>query len=65
MSGGQEEPGSPCISVCVLDELDVCQGCYRNAQEITDWFMSTAEQKWAILDSCKKRMRESNPIQLS
>ena len=59
-----EEPKSPCISVCVLDENDVCQGCYRTADEITDWFMSSNEQKREILARCAQRLRDSNPIQL-
>lgn len=58
------EPQSPCISVCVLDEDDVCQGCYRTADEITDWFMSSDEQKREILSRCARRLKESNPIQL-
>ncbi|MFT4614578.1 MAG: putative Fe-S protein YdhL (DUF1289 family) [Bacteroidia bacterium] len=58
------EPRSPCVSICVLDEDDICQGCYRNADEITDWFMSSDEQKREILVRCAQRMRQSNPIQL-
>ena len=29
------EPESPCISVCVLDENDICVGCFRSADEIS------------------------------
>ena len=39
------EPQSPCISVCLLDENDICVGCFRSAEEVTDWFVATAEQK--------------------
>ena len=28
---------SPCTGVCKLDGNDVCTGCYRTAQEISDW----------------------------
>ena len=38
------DPESPCISVCLLDENDICTGCFRSADEITDWFMASAEQ---------------------
>ncbi len=28
---------SPCISVCALDQHDVCTGCYRTVEEIRQW----------------------------
>jgi len=37
---------SPCISVCALDAEDVCVGCYRTVQEIT---------QWTVLDSAGRR----------
>ncbi|MCB1690013.1 MAG: DUF1289 domain-containing protein [Halioglobus sp.] len=60
------EPGpkSPCISVCVLDDDDICMGCYRSANEITDWTMSTDEQKREILRRAQERLQASNPIRL-
>ncbi|MEZ5570266.1 MAG: DUF1289 domain-containing protein [Halioglobus sp.] len=58
-------PRSPCISVCVLDEHDVCQGCYRTAEEITDWFMASAEQKREIIARARERLAASNPVRLS
>ena len=60
-----DEPKSPCISICVLDEQDICQGCYRSAEEITDWFMASAQEQRAILDRAKERLLASNPIRLS
>lgn len=39
-------PMSPCISICVLDEADVCSGCFRTLDEIIDWpSMSPAEKR--------------------
>lgn len=58
------EPKSPCISVCVLDEEDVCQGCYRNAEEITDWFMASDDEKRKIIARAQERLAESMPIRL-
>ena len=46
----EEEPQSPCISVCLLDEHDICQGCFRSADEITDWLMATPQQTRQILE---------------
>lgn len=57
-----EEPRvkSPCISICVLNEEQVCEGCYRNALEITDWVMYNDEKKLAVLDLCERRRVELN-----
>ena len=59
-----QEPRSPCISVCVLDENDICVGCYRSANEITDWFMATSEQKLAVLRRVRERMEAETRIRL-
>ncbi len=59
-----DAPKSPCISVCVLDDEDICQGCYRSAQEITDWFMASNEEKRAILVRAQERLEASNPVRL-
>ena len=60
----EPEPQSPCISVCVLDEADICQGCFRSGAEITDWFMANAEQKRAILQRTVERREASFTIKL-
>lgn len=59
------EPESPCMSVCLLDENDICVGCYRSADEITDWFMADAQQKRDILGRCEERRAASQTIKLS
>ncbi len=59
-----EEPRSPCISVCVLDENDICHGCYRSGREITDWFMAGNEEKLKIIERSQERMNEAMPVRL-
>lgn len=59
-----EEPASPCISVCALDADDVCMGCYRSAGEITDWFMASAKEKRVILENARQRRDQDSPIRL-
>jgi predicted Fe-S protein YdhL (DUF1289 family) len=61
----QSEPKSPCISICALSEDDICQGCFRSADEITDWFMASDEEKRAILERSAKRREESFVVRLS
>ncbi len=58
------EPASPCISVCALDENDVCLGCYRTAAEITEWFMADAAEKRAILTRAKARRSDATGVRL-
>ena len=57
-------PQSPCISVCALDENDVCRGCYRSAKEITDWFMASDEEKYRILERVRERRDADGGIRL-
>ena len=59
-----EEPESPCVSICVLDDQDICQGCYRSAEEIADWFMSSVGEKRNILDLARERRNASTAIWL-
>ena len=58
----QDEPASPCISVCLLDEDDICLGCYRSADEITDWFMASPQQKRdMLLRAADRRLADDKP----
>jgi predicted Fe-S protein YdhL (DUF1289 family) len=58
------EPLSPCVSVCLLDEMNICVGCFRSADEITDWFMASAEQKREILRRTQQRREASTRVRL-
>jgi hypothetical protein len=57
-----DEPAvkSPCISICVLDEQDICAGCYRTGLEITDWVMYSDDEKRAVLTLCREREQAAN-----
>lgn len=52
-----EDPASPCVSICVLDEEQICLGCYRSSDEITQWFGASVDDKNEILDNAKKRQQ--------
>jgi len=46
---------SPCIGVCALDAEDVCIGCFRTADEITEWsLMDQDEKQQCVVDSAKR-----------
>ena len=51
----EDHPKSPCVSVCALDRRDICTGCYRSAEEITDWSMASAAYKREILRRARDR----------
>jgi uncharacterized protein len=51
---------SPCISVCVLNDGDVCEGCFRTSDEITRWSQMTNEEKQNVLIKADGRFNELN-----
>ena len=55
---------SPCISVCALDENDVCFGCYRTANEITNWSVYSDEEKRDVLALSIARQNDSQTVKL-
>jgi len=44
---------SPCISVCRY-ENEVCVGCGRTVDEITNWYDMTNDEKQAVLNRIEK-----------
>jgi predicted Fe-S protein YdhL (DUF1289 family) len=44
---------SPCISVCRYDN-DVCVGCGRTVDDITNWYDMTDDEKQAVLNRIEK-----------
>ena len=57
MTDKKKPIASPCISVCLLDKNDMCVGCYRTADEITEWMSGSDEQRLAILEKSAQRMK--------
>jgi len=53
---------SPCISICALDENDVCVGCYRSGQEITRWSVAENVERRAILANAAERAKAASPF---
>ena len=46
---------SPCVSICRLDDNDVCVGCFRTATEIGQWLSYSAEQRSDIMKQLPER----------
>ena len=53
---------SPCVSICALDNDDVCMGCQRTVKEITDWHALDNEQRRAVLVLCHERVEANGLI---
>ena len=54
------KPQSPCISICTLDEQDMCMGCYRTLDEIVDWTMMSDDEKRVVLANVAERSAQHN-----
>ena len=46
---------SPCKLVCRYGNNDVCVGCYRTKEEISDWMVMTDDQKLAVWKNIRIR----------
>ena len=52
---------SPCVSLCCLDEDDVCMGCLRHINEITGWHGMNDNEKRELLVVLEQRRDETDP----
>lgn len=50
---------SPCVSICALDDADICTGCQRTVAEITGWSRMDNQERRAVLFACEERARAS------
>ena len=46
---------SPCVSICALDEHDICVGCLRSGEEITRWGKMTNDERRQVLNKIVQR----------
>jgi predicted Fe-S protein YdhL (DUF1289 family) len=55
-SSSPEKPvRSPCVSICALDEQDICTGCQRTGTEITAWSRLDNDARRRVLRLCHER----------
>ncbi|MFD2642908.1 DUF1289 domain-containing protein [Pseudomonas japonica] len=55
MSNTEKPVASPCVSVCALDDHDICIGCQRTAGEITRWGRMDNAERRRVLTLCHER----------
>ena len=48
---------SPCVSICALDDDNICTGCQRTAAEITLWGRMSNDERRQVLLRCAERTR--------
>ncbi|MFT6388011.1 MAG: putative Fe-S protein YdhL (DUF1289 family) [Cellvibrionaceae bacterium] len=53
---------SPCISICALDDDDICAGCYRSADEIRLWGLMTNDERRETNQKAYAREKRVNPF---
>lgn len=56
MSDSTDSLASPCVSICVLDEQDICIGCHRTGMEISQWGRLSVDSQREVLQRCRHRM---------
>ena len=50
---------SPCVAICALDANDLCIGCYRTSDEITQWGEMNNDEKRKVNQKVAIRERAS------
>lgn len=50
---------SPCVSICALDNDDICIGCHRSGDEITRWTQMDHEERLHVLQNVAEREKKS------
>lgn len=51
---------SPCVDNCCLDGEDICLGCYRHVNEITEWGDASNQRRLEIIKRAKTRRLKRN-----
>lgn len=54
-----ERVSSPCVSICALDEQDVCIGCHRTGDEILRWTQMSNEERRQVLAEVAEREQKA------
>ncbi len=57
-----DSSASPCVSICLLNDDDICVGCYRSADEIRLWVSYDQEQRAEVNRLALERGKELNPF---
>ena len=53
-----QEIDSPCVGICQYNNEEYCIGCYRTAEEISQWITISADEREKIMDELDARMEK-------
>jgi len=53
---------SPCVHVCILNDDDVCTGCFRSGHEISRWGRMSNDEKRQVLVQSQQREAASGSV---
>jgi uncharacterized protein len=53
---------SPCVSICSMDEADLCIGCYRTSREIREWLLMEDDERLEVIEKSMERSKKNNPF---
>ncbi|MDX2463080.1 MAG: DUF1289 domain-containing protein [Porticoccus sp.] len=53
---------SPCVSICSMNEEELCIGCYRTAKEIREWLLMEDDERMDVISKSAERSRKNNPF---
>ena len=56
------EFSTPCIGVCQYDNEDICRGCFRTLDEISNWALMTEEERKEIMKKLNKRAEKISDV---
>lgn len=63
MSESMSKPiKSPCVSICCLDDDDICLGCYRSCDEICQWGSMDNEARKEVMKKVAEREINSGNV---
>jgi len=53
---------SPCVSICSMNNDDLCIGCYRTAKEIREWLLMEDDERLVVIEKAGERSKKYNPF---
>jgi len=62
MSRSKPQVKSPCVNICLLNEEDICVGCYRSGREISLWGGMNKASQLAVMKKVREREAKSKLV---
>jgi predicted Fe-S protein YdhL (DUF1289 family) len=53
---------SPCVSICAMNNDDLCIGCFRTSREIREWLLMEDDERLEVITKAAERSQKNNPF---